>query len=178
MRGSCPAAALRRGSRRRDAAGGRRSRWAGSGVQGRHSHATGQAIGSSVRRPLRRRRRARPGCAASPFTVPLDRKDYILETIGCGAAVVDVDGDGWLDVLVLSGSRLDDPPKDATSRLYRNNRNGTFTDITAAPGSCVPAGRRRQRWPTTMRMVTKTCSSPTGGRTPCIATRGAAGSRT
>jgi hypothetical protein len=65
---------------------------------------------------------------------PLDRKDYILETIGCGAALVDVDGDGWLDVLVLSGSRLDDPPQDATSRLYRNNRDGTFTDITADSG--------------------------------------------
>lgn len=65
---------------------------------------------------------------------PLDRKDYILETIGCGAALVDVDADGWLDVLVLSGSRLDDPPEDATSRLYRNNRDGTFTDITAASG--------------------------------------------
>lgn len=65
---------------------------------------------------------------------PVDRKDYIVETIGCGAAMVDVDADGWLDLLVLSGSRLTDPPAGATSRLYRNNRNNTFTDITAASG--------------------------------------------
>jgi len=36
----------------------------------------------------------------------VDRKTYILETVGCGAAFIDYDNDGWLDILILSGSRL------------------------------------------------------------------------
>lgn len=64
----------------------------------------------------------------------VDRKDYILEVLGCGVAFLDYDNDGWLDVLVLSGSRLDSSAKDATNRLYRNNRDGTFADVTAKVG--------------------------------------------
>ena len=63
---------------------------------------------------------------------PVDRKTYILETVGCGAAFFDYDNDGWLDVLVLSGTRL--TGSDATNRLYRNNRDGTFTDVTEEAG--------------------------------------------
>src|SRR6266702_3915297 len=53
-------------------------------------------------------------------------KSYILETVGCGAAFLDYDNDGWLDIFVLSGSRMEGAPG-ATNRLYRNNRDGTFT---------------------------------------------------
>jgi enediyne biosynthesis protein E4 len=63
-----------------------------------------------------------------------DHKDHILETIGCGVAVVDFDGDGWLDILVLSGTRLTDPHPDTTNRLYRNRRDGTFEDVTERAG--------------------------------------------
>ena len=58
-------------------------------------------------------------------------------------ALLDADNDGWLDALVLSGTRLTDgsrvnqtypPGKAPTSRLYRNNRDGTFTDVTARAG--------------------------------------------
>ncbi len=59
-----------------------------------------------------------------------DRVDYIIETMSCGAAFFDFDNDGWLDILLLSGSRFGDPPPDASNRLYKNNRNGTFTDVT------------------------------------------------
>ncbi len=54
--------------------------------------------------------------------------------MGCGAAFVDYDNDGWMDVLVLCGSRFDDPPPDASNRLYKNNRDGTFADVTLKAG--------------------------------------------
>ncbi len=59
---------------------------------------------------------------------------FLVETTGCGAAFVDFDDDGWLDVFLVNGSRFDDPPADAVSHLYRNNRDGTFTDVTAGAG--------------------------------------------
>src|SRR6476620_3740474 len=58
-----------------------------------------------------------------------DHCDYIIETMSCGAAFIDYDNDGWLDILVLSGSRFGDPPANASNRLYKNNRDGTFTDV-------------------------------------------------
>ncbi|MBV9300547.1 MAG: CRTAC1 family protein [Acidobacteriaceae bacterium] len=59
-----------------------------------------------------------------------NRKTFIIETVGCGCALFDYDNDGWLDVFLLSGSRLEGPPEGAINRLYRNNRDGTFTDVT------------------------------------------------
>ena len=70
----------------------------------------------------------------------VDRNAYILETIGCGAALFDYDNDGWLDILLLTGSRWEDVPKGASTRLYRNNRDGTFTDVTEK------AGLAREGW--------------------------------
>ncbi|MBL8211780.1 MAG: CRTAC1 family protein [Bryobacterales bacterium] len=61
-------------------------------------------------------------------------KQYIVETTGCGVAFLDYDNDGWLDIFVLSGTRLDGAPAGATNRLYKNNRDGTFTDVTAKAG--------------------------------------------
>lgn len=69
-----------------------------------------------------------------------DKKDYILETVGCGCAFIDYDNDGWIDIFVLSGTRLGEPPPEATNRLYKNNRDGTFTDVTEK------AGLRRTGW--------------------------------
>ncbi|HTT60251.1 MAG TPA: CRTAC1 family protein [Bryobacteraceae bacterium] len=62
------------------------------------------------------------------------RADYVIEAMSCGAAFIDYDNDGWLDILVLTGSRFGDPPPDATARLYRNNRDGTFCDVTEKAG--------------------------------------------
>jgi hypothetical protein len=68
----------------------------------------------------------------------VDSKRYIIEVVGCGAAFLDYDNDGWLDVLVLDGTRLDAPSAvgsgGATNRLYKNNRDGTFTDVTEKAG--------------------------------------------
>jgi enediyne biosynthesis protein E4 len=63
-----------------------------------------------------------------------DHNDYIFECMSCGVAFFDYDNDGWLDILVLSGSRFSDPPPTASNRLYKNNRNGTFTDVTEKAG--------------------------------------------
>ena len=61
---------------------------------------------------------------------------YLLETTGCGVAVLDFDGDGWLDVFVVNGSVLGGFPRGEapTAHLYRNRRDGTFEDVTAAAG--------------------------------------------
>ena len=64
----------------------------------------------------------------------LDKKDYIIEVVGCGVAFLDYDNDGWLDLLVLNGTRLEGAPPGTTNRLYKNNRDGTFTDVTARAG--------------------------------------------
>jgi hypothetical protein len=64
----------------------------------------------------------------------LEHKNYILETVGCGIAFLDYDNDGWLDVFILSGKRLSDGVEDSGNRLYRNNRDGTFTDVTEKAG--------------------------------------------
>jgi hypothetical protein len=76
--------------------------------------------------------------AAAGLTAPVicgteDHKTYILEAVGCGAAFIDYDNDGWLDIFLLSSTRLEGSPG-ATNRLYRNNRNGTFTDVTEKAG--------------------------------------------
>ncbi len=69
-----------------------------------------------------------------------EKKTYILETVGCGCAFIDYDNDGWLDIFTLSGQLLENTPQTATNRLYHNNRDGTFTDITDK------AGLRRTGW--------------------------------
>ncbi|MEJ7609436.1 MAG: VCBS repeat-containing protein, partial [Bryobacteraceae bacterium] len=64
----------------------------------------------------------------------VERKNYILETVGCGCAFIDYDNDGWMDLLVLSGTRIEGAVPGATNRLYKNNRDGTFTDVTQKAG--------------------------------------------
>ena len=72
-----------------------------------------------------------------------DRKRFIIETNGAGAALVDIDADGLLDALVLSGTRLQPGARSNVawptaarprSRLYRNRGNGRFEDVSAAWG--------------------------------------------
>ena len=65
-----------------------------------------------------------------------EQVQYIVEANGCGVAFYDYDNDGWLDVFLLNGTRLGGlpPGATATNRLYRNNRDGTFTDVTRDAG--------------------------------------------
>lgn len=71
--------------------------------------------------------------APIPYGNPV-KKDSILETNGCGIAFFDYDRDGWLDIFVPGGSRLDAPAPATSNRLYKNNRDGTFTDVTKKAG--------------------------------------------
>lgn len=63
-------------------------------------------------------------------------KRYIVEANGPGVAFFDYDGDGWLDIFVPSGTRLEGfaPSDEPTNHLYHNNRDGTFTNVTAKAG--------------------------------------------
>ena len=109
--------------------------------------ALAQGVASHTAKPL-----ARPAPSGRPFLARfvdvaaaaglrapivyggVEGQKYILETIGCGCAFIDYDNDGWMDIFLLSGTRLEGNPEDATNRLYRNNRDGTFTDVTAKAG--------------------------------------------
>jgi hypothetical protein len=75
------------------------------------------------------------GIHFSHFTGAFGRK-YLPETLGSGVAVLDADGDGWQDVLLVSGTSWPDQQKPASSstRLFRNSGRGTFQDITAGSG--------------------------------------------
>jgi hypothetical protein len=65
------------------------------------------------------------------------RNKFLIEITGCGCAFVDYDNDGWLDIFLVNGTCFESqwaPGQAPISRLYENNRDGTFTDVTAAAG--------------------------------------------
>jgi enediyne biosynthesis protein E4 len=64
------------------------------------------------------------------------KNKYLLETTGCGVAFYDYDNDGWLDIFLVNGTRLEGFPagQEPISRLFKNNRDGTFTDVTLKAG--------------------------------------------
>ena len=70
------------------------------------------------------------------------RNKYLLETTGCGAAFFDYDQDDWVDIFLVNGWRLEGFPKgkEPVCRLFKNNRDGTFTDVT------IKAGLARSGW--------------------------------
>ncbi|MGO9169063.1 MAG: CRTAC1 family protein [Candidatus Sulfotelmatobacter sp.] len=66
----------------------------------------------------------------------IDTKKYIIETTGTGVAIFDYDNDGWPDIFLVNGTRLGTPPAGPapSNHLYRNNHDGTFTDVTVKAG--------------------------------------------
>jgi hypothetical protein len=66
----------------------------------------------------------------------LATKKYIIETTGTGVAIFDYDNDGWPDIFVVNGTTLEGFSSDEapTNHLYRNNHDGTFTDVTVKAG--------------------------------------------
>lgn len=65
-------------------------------------------------------------------------KKYLPETLGPGVAFIDYNGDGWQDLFFLNGKDWPGQRRQAsTPQLFRNNKNGTFTDVTRAAGLAV-----------------------------------------
>jgi len=65
------------------------------------------------------------------------QKRLIIETKGSGLAFFDYDNDGWLDIYLTNGNRLDahwPAGQEPISHLYKNNRDGTFSDVTHKSG--------------------------------------------
>src|SRR5579859_4766400 len=63
---------------------------------------------------------------------------YINESMGGGCAFFDYDNDGWMDIFIVGGRRLEGIPTGSGNHLYHNKRNGTFTDVTARSGLAAP----------------------------------------
>jgi hypothetical protein len=61
-------------------------------------------------------------------------KKWLPETMGPGCAFIDYDNDGYPDILLVNGKDWTSPGKPSTLKLYHNNRNGTFTDVTVKAG--------------------------------------------
>ena len=61
---------------------------------------------------------------------------YLPETLGPGCAFLDFDNDGWMDIFLVNSGPSDfyKPPKPLRNALYKNNRDGTFTDVTEKAG--------------------------------------------
>jgi enediyne biosynthesis protein E4 len=85
----------------------------------------------------------RAGLRAPSIYGGVDRKRFIIETNGGGAAFLDYDNDGWIDAFVAGGVRLKEGTREVepyapgtapTSHLYHNNHDGTFTDVTERAG--------------------------------------------
>jgi len=71
-------------------------------------------------------------------------KKYIIETTGTGVAIFDYDHDGWPDIFIVNGTKLEGfaPGQAPTNHLYHNNHDGTFTDVRKRPGWHTPDGAR------------------------------------
>src|SRR2546430_2770272 len=66
----------------------------------------------------------------------LSEMRYLPETLGPGVAFLDYDNDGWMDIYLVNSGPSDfwKPSKPVRNALYRNNRDGTFTDVTEKAG--------------------------------------------
>src|SRR5215218_1606839 len=66
-------------------------------------------------------------------------RKYLPETLGPGCAFLDYDGDGWQDLLIVNGTSWPGQTRRrSTLALYKNNRDGTFRDVTRQAGLDVP----------------------------------------
>ena len=115
---------------------------AAQGIATRNVKPAARAKASGRPWPLapHQRRASRPDLRIPRCTAPKRDVQYLAETSSGGIALFDYDNDGWLDIFVVSGTRFEGAPPEATNRLYRNNHDGTFADVTDK------AGLRRTGW--------------------------------
>src|SRR5947209_20171560 len=66
----------------------------------------------------------------------MSAEHYLPETLGPGCAFLDYDNDGWMDIYLVNSGPFDfwKPAKPVRNALYKNNRDGTFTDVTEKAG--------------------------------------------
>jgi hypothetical protein len=80
---------------------------------------------------------AKAGITVRNVNGDAENKKYIVEATGSGVAILDYDRDGWMDIFLVNGMELNGPQSKAgspTNHLFRNNHDGTFTDVTAKAG--------------------------------------------
>jgi hypothetical protein len=82
---------------------------------------------------------AKAGITVRNVNGSAENKRYIVEATGSGVAIIDYDNDGWPDIYLVNGTELNAEGKrpadaSATSHLFHNNHDGTFTDVTAKAG--------------------------------------------
>src|SRR6516225_3808747 len=67
----------------------------------------------------------------------ITRQEMAAGNHGPGCAFIDYDNDGYPDIVLVNGKDWTSPGKPSTLKLYHNNRNGTFTDVTSKAGLAV-----------------------------------------
>ncbi len=79
---------------------------------------------------------SKAGLTAQEIFGGVNTKKYIIETTGTGVAIFDYDNDGWPDIFIVNGRQLGPAATSPApiSHLYRNNHDGTFTDVTVQAG--------------------------------------------
>ena len=135
----------------------------------------------SVAGPIRFRDATKSSGIGFVHTDGSSGKRYIVETVASGLGLIDFDGDGDLDIYFLNGAPLPGtpaPPRPPSNELYRNNGDGTFTDVTAPAGPETAATPWVVPWPITTTTGTTTFSSPTTVATDCSITTATAASPT
>src|SRR6266704_3497782 len=80
-----------------------------------------------------------PGAASGITWVhdnAMSKEHYLPEALGPGCAFLDYDNDGWMDIYLVNSGPCDffRPAKPLRNALYKNNRDGTFTDVTVKAG--------------------------------------------
>ena len=109
----------------------------------------------------------------------VETKKYIIETTGTGVAIFDYDNDGWPDIFLVNGTRLEALPSGEapSNHLYRNNHDGTFTDVTVKAGLNATGWGQGVAWETTTTTAGRICTSLITEKAFCITTMAASSPR-